>query len=116
MKDEGEGGRHMNPLDRLLRDEMNRLLDRLGASTKRGVGTASARHLPELRDRLDAAEARLTAARQTLLAQYEEWQGALGACEDLWALAQLELDETDRKSTRLNSSHDQISYAVFCLK
>src|SRR2546421_2737001 len=26
----------------------------------------------------------------------------------VWAL--------DRKSTRLNSSHDQISYAVFCLK
>src|SRR2546421_11939785 len=24
--------------------------------------------------------------------------------------------ESDRKSTRLNSSHDQISYAVFCLK
>src|SRR5206468_7488105 len=27
-----------------------------------------------------------------------------------------ELGEADRKSTRLNSSHDQISYAVFCLK
>src|SRR2546427_4307596 len=26
------------------------------------------------------------------------------------------VDETDRKSTRLNSSHSQISYAVFCLK
>src|SRR2546421_8553423 len=26
------------------------------------------------------------------------------------------LSATDRKSTRLNSSHDQISYAVFCLK
>src|SRR2546430_12227468 len=26
------------------------------------------------------------------------------------------LDEADRKSTRLNSSHSQISYAVFCLK
>src|SRR5206468_12380939 len=26
------------------------------------------------------------------------------------------LGERDRKSTRLNSSHDQISYAVFCLK
>src|SRR2546421_5590252 len=26
------------------------------------------------------------------------------------------LVERDRKSTRLNSSHDQISYAVFCLK
>src|SRR5206468_12214989 len=25
-------------------------------------------------------------------------------------------DHRDRKSTRLNSSHDQISYAVFCLK
>src|SRR5206468_12913378 len=25
-------------------------------------------------------------------------------------------NRSDRKSTRLNSSHDQISYAVFCLK
>src|SRR5206468_10440170 len=32
--------------------------------------------------------------------------------------AKLEATEAklDRKSTRLNSSHDQISYAVFCLK
>src|SRR5206468_10553243 len=28
----------------------------------------------------------------------------------------MESVEPDRKSTRLNSSHDQISYAVFCLK
>src|SRR2546421_2129435 len=26
------------------------------------------------------------------------------------------IQSEDRKSTRLNSSHDQISYAVFCLK
>src|SRR2546427_9369991 len=26
------------------------------------------------------------------------------------------IDSIDRKSTRLNSSHSQISYAVFCLK
>src|SRR5688572_32423579 len=26
------------------------------------------------------------------------------------------IEEPDRKSTRLNSSHSQISYAVFCLK
>src|SRR2546430_13556220 len=26
------------------------------------------------------------------------------------------VDDADRKSTRLNSSHSQISYAVFCLK
>src|SRR2546430_13038240 len=29
---------------------------------------------------------------------------------------QLDLRFEDRKSTRLNSSHSQISYAVFCLK
>src|SRR3712207_7782182 len=28
----------------------------------------------------------------------------------------LDADPTDRKSTRLNSSHANISYAVFCLK
>src|SRR5688572_31632485 len=28
----------------------------------------------------------------------------------------IEFDGADRKSTRLNSSHSQISYAVFCLK
>src|SRR2546430_13633021 len=28
----------------------------------------------------------------------------------------VELQRRDRKSTRLNSSHSQISYAVFCLK
>src|SRR5438105_13385914 len=27
-----------------------------------------------------------------------------------------EIADTDRKSTRLNSSHEWISYAVFCLK
>src|SRR2546430_9290181 len=31
-------------------------------------------------------------------------------------LAHVRLGATDRKSTRLNSSHSQISYAVFCLK
>src|SRR5699024_12344988 len=31
-------------------------------------------------------------------------------------LADCTLAETDRKSTRLNSSHVSISYAVFCLK
>src|SRR2546422_2945356 len=31
-------------------------------------------------------------------------------------IAQLDTDTLDRKSTRLNSSHGYISYAVFCLK
>src|SRR2546430_9061325 len=32
------------------------------------------------------------------------------------ALKKMKLLKKDRKSTRLNSSHSQISYAVFCLK
>src|SRR3989440_9706363 len=35
---------------------------------------------------------------------------------DALAEGQPALAHLDRKSTRLNSSHDQISYAVFCLK
>src|SRR5688572_33379015 len=35
---------------------------------------------------------------------------------DLDLLSGLVTIERDRKSTRLNSSHSQISYAVFCLK
>src|SRR2546427_7325858 len=35
--------------------------------------------------------------------------------QDLGLLCMLD-DNEDRKSTRLNSSHSQISYAVFCLK
>src|SRR3712207_7030912 len=35
---------------------------------------------------------------------------------DAPALAQADVGIADRKSTRLNSSHANISYAVFCLK
>src|SRR2546430_3640066 len=35
---------------------------------------------------------------------------------DVWRRLWRYLAEGDRKSTRLNSSHSQISYAVFCLK
>src|SRR2546427_3195553 len=34
----------------------------------------------------------------------------------LHVVGELALAQRDRKSTRLNSSHSQISYAVFCLK
>src|SRR5688572_25401068 len=41
---------------------------------------------------------------------FENWRGAM----DPWEVDNAEAQ--DRKSTRLNSSHSQISYAVFCLK
>src|SRR2546428_8839467 len=45
-------------------------------------------------------------AQRDVLVQIHSQGG--GAVDDVLAV--------DRKSTRLNSSHDQISYAVFCLK
>src|SRR5688572_31115910 len=36
--------------------------------------------------------------------------------KELWEIGLFSDKEEDRKSTRLNSSHSQISYAVFCLK
>src|SRR5271167_2537597 len=36
--------------------------------------------------------------------------------EVMWLLGRLQPPQQDRKSTRLNSSHVSISYAVFCLK
>src|SRR2546422_4197633 len=38
----------------------------------------------------------------------KKWQGFLEQCKNA--------QDPDRKSTRLNSSHGYISYAVFCLK
>src|SRR5690606_41996397 len=47
---------------------------------------------------------------------YEEAQEIIETKEGDHAEAILKLNELDRKSTRLNSSHVKISYAVFCLK
>src|SRR5207247_7140507 len=50
------------------------------------------------------------------------WSGVVAggcACPDhrhQWHDADPQRHQTDRKSTRLNSSHEWISYAVFCLK
>src|SRR2546427_8959697 len=40
----------------------------------------------------------------------------VNGCSKAYAMTGLRLGWADRKSTRLNSSHSQISYAVFCLK
>src|SRR5688572_32706201 len=42
--------------------------------------------------------------------------GAPVALEADWGMIPAWSKTLDRKSTRLNSSHSQISYAVFCLK
>src|SRR3712207_7435943 len=42
--------------------------------------------------------------------------GATGDIVGIFAIHGGQLQDSDRKSTRLNSSHANISYAVFCLK
>src|SRR3712207_7903484 len=54
--------------------------------------------------------ARIVVAPQVLLAVDADVQARVGRPR------RLALVERDRKSTRLNSSHANISYAVFCLK
>src|SRR5205085_6428860 len=49
----------------------------------------------------------------TLFRSRDDGRDRVGDC-DLLEVA--DDHEEDRKSTRLNSSHSQISYAVFCLK
>src|SRR5688572_31559755 len=60
-----------------------------------------------VRDLLQAVEARGDLRVRDLL---------LGGGQALQREREPGLREADRKSTRLNSSHSQISYAVFCLK
>src|SRR3712207_6996559 len=45
-----------------------------------------------------------------------QYAGVLGKNATCQVLVSLTLAREDRKSTRLNSSHANISYAVFCLK
>src|SRR3712207_8775474 len=46
----------------------------------------------------------------------KEWKRLVEQFKRLAIISNLDLNNLDRKSTRLNSSHANISYAVFCLK
>jgi hypothetical protein len=77
----------MNPVERVLYDEVTHLLDRISASVPPG-GLATIREVtPTLKSRLDEAEARLAWLRESVLDGYGRWQRALEDVENLWALA-----------------------------
>ena len=77
----------MNPLDRLLRNEVSHLLDRIATTVPGGsLAVATGAH-PTLRSRLDATEARLSALRATLLEAYGDWGRTLEDLENRWARA-----------------------------
>ncbi len=83
----------MNVLERLLQDDLDRLLDRLAAMTREGMLAECAERHPGLALRLEEAEARLSCARQNMLREYTLWRDALDECGDLWAMADLVSDQ-----------------------
>ena len=77
----------MNPVDRILYEELTHLVDRLATSVPNGSLTQAAGANPLLRARLDEADAQLATARAALLDDYGRWRRALEDMENLWALA-----------------------------
>src|SRR2546422_4255121 len=79
------------------------------------AGLASARAevaVPPLKARVTDLTGTLSGTQQQdLERRLREFESRKGS-----QIAVLMLPSTDRKSTRLNSSHGYISYAVFCLK
>src|SRR2546427_4657079 len=105
--------------------ERNELLTRVGGGTP--VGELFRRYwlpvlLGEELPEPDCPPVRVKLLGECLIA-FRDTKGRLGLIEEfcahrgvsLW-FGRNEENGIDRKSTRLNSSHSQISYAVFCLK
>src|SRR2546422_5138731 len=77
------------------------------------VWLTGALHLDGLADLVDALAASHRDPQRFLTVLADPHLGAFGAVSVVLVLM---LKFADRKSTRLNSSHGYISYAVFCLK
>jgi hypothetical protein len=77
----------MNPVERVLDDEVSRLLDRLAGSVPGGSLAAMTTLHPGLRARVDQVEAGLADAREVLLETYGQWRRGLEDLENVWALA-----------------------------
>src|SRR2546430_5515417 len=64
----------------------------------------------------DLSEAHTYRGRASRLIVYRSQFAGTNKATALNFIVGAEIENIDRKSTRLNSSHSQISYAVFCLK
>ena len=82
----------MNALEQIVQDDVHRLADRLASTTREGLLGLCAERAPDARDRLDAAEARLSEARRVLVESYAAWREALDDCADAWAIAEVDAD------------------------
>src|SRR5207302_8034716 len=113
----GERARHADRLERLLA-QVVRLL---GVERENLEGDLRIGH----DERGDRADAELLQRLQTMVAVWRQVLAVVADGDDRIEEAADRLDDAhqpldvrirDRKSTRLNSSHVKISYAVFCLK
>ena len=77
----------MNPVERVLHQELTGLLDRLATSVPEGGFETIRASSPTLKARVDDADAKLAAVRESLLDSYGRWRRALEDLENLWALA-----------------------------
>jgi hypothetical protein len=84
----------MSPLERILQDDINRLLDRLAGTVPEGAVGRLAVIDPPLAERIAEVEDRLTLTRGSLLDGYRRWRDAIEECADLWALSSMKLAET----------------------
>src|SRR5262247_1752515 len=82
-----EGGGSMNPMEKVLNHDINRLLERLAGSVPGGCLEATAGRNPGLRRRLDEVEAQMATLRASMLENYGRWRLAMEDIENLWALA-----------------------------
>src|SRR5689334_18289860 len=110
--------RHPGSVVILAVDDSRRPLRVLLARQYRYAARQSLWELPA--GRIDHGEAPLAAAKRELLEETgysaRRWKRALFFYSSPGFLDETMAIYLDRKSTRLNSSHSSISYAVFCLK
>src|SRR2546427_5748258 len=96
---------------RPMMDDPKKAQELLGQITGKAVETMTVWADANQRVLRELVEFGATSAKEGVRLYAELQQSAIEALRDSQAAAL-----RDRKSTRLNSSHSQISYAVFCLK
>lgn len=77
----------MNPMERILSDDLSRLIDRLADSIPEGAYERIRTTTPAVATRLDDLEAVVGNARAALVEDYVRWTRALDDLENAWSVA-----------------------------
>src|ERR1017187_7133485 len=99
--------------DRIV-DDLQQRLSTLTKERRRPLNDVYAEEIAQFQAELDAEDGKLRAYVEELRKLGVELKGSDGLCDFYCVMDGREVF-LDRKSTRLNSSHRCISYAVFCL-